>query len=282
MGALLGLAAALAFGVSDYVGGVAARRMHFLHVTLIGQSVGMLTTWVCLLAFHGRGPTTPALLWGACSGLGSAAGTLALYRGYGRGEMAVTGPLSAVGAAVIPATVGISLGDDLPLLGLAGVVLAVPAIWLMATTRGSSRARGAKRMRVGVLDGLLSGAGFGILFIALGLAGDDAGLWPLAAGQTTAWAALLIAAAVTRRPWPPLSGGPGRLAVAAGALGITATVLYFSAAHTSLLTVAAVLTSLYPGVTVALAAILLRERPTAVQLTGLALGAVAVTAIVLA
>jgi uncharacterized membrane protein len=68
--------------------------------------------------------------------------------------------------------------------------------------------------------------------------------------------------------------------LAAGGLGIAATILYFRAAHTGLLTVAAVLTSVYPGVTVALAALLLRERPTAIQWTGLAMGAVAVTAIV--
>jgi drug/metabolite transporter (DMT)-like permease len=282
MGALLGLAAALGFGVSDYVGGIAARRVHFLLVTLIGQSVGMVAVWISLLWFHGDGPTTTAVLWGACSGLGSAAGTLALYRGYGHGEMAVTGPLSAVGAAVSPAVVGISLGDDLPPLGLAGVVLALPAIWLMATTRGSSRTADAGPIRVGVVDGLLSGAGFGLLFIALGLAGDHSGLWPLAAGQMTGWLVLIVAAAVIRPPWPGLSAGSVRLSLVAGALGITATVLYFEAAHTSLLTVAAVLTSVYPGVTVVLAAVLLRERPTAVQWTGLALGATAITAIVLA
>jgi uncharacterized membrane protein len=93
---------------------------------------------------------------------------------------------------------------------------------------------------------------------------------------------LVAAAAMTRMSWAALSSAPARLSIAAGALGVTATVLYFRAAQTGLLTVAAVLTSVYPGVTVALAALLLRERPTAIQWIGLALGAVAVTAIVLA
>jgi drug/metabolite transporter (DMT)-like permease len=282
MGALLGLASALAYGISDYVGGLAARRIHFLLVTVVAGAVGVVTAWTSVIWFHGSGPSVAVVGWGACSGLGSAAGTLALYRGYGHGEMAVTGPLSAVGAAVLPAIVGISLGDRLPPLGLAGVVLAVPAIWLMSTTRGSAQPATSGRLRVGVVDGLASGLGFALLFIALGRAGDDAGLWPVAAGQSSALVVLLASASATRMPWSELRGRPGRQSLAAAALGIAATILYFRAAHTSLLTVAAVLTSVYPGVTVALAAILLRERPSRTQLSGLALGAVAVTAIVLA
>jgi uncharacterized membrane protein len=284
MGALLGLASALAFGVSDFVGGLAARRIHFMLVTLVGETVGMVTTWICLIGFHGVGPTPSAILWGAGSGLGAAFGTLALYRGFGHGEMAVTGPLSAVGAAVVPAIVGISLGDELPPIGLVGVVLAVPAIWLMSTTRGLPGSASGGRLRLGVIDGLVSGAGFGVLFVSLGLAGDDSGLWPVAAGTTVAF--VVVVAAVAGAPQLPLTsalrGQPGRQSLVAAVLGIAATILYFRAAHTSLLTVAAVLTSVYPGVTVGLAAVLLRERPTSIQWWGLGLGAVAVTAIVLA
>jgi drug/metabolite transporter (DMT)-like permease len=284
MGALLGLASAIAFGISDYVGGLAARRIHFLVVTIVGESVGVVVTWTFLVWFHGDGPTADAVLWGACSGLGSAAGTLALYRGYGHGEMAVTGPLSAVGAAVVPAVVGISTGDDLPAVGLAGVILAVPAIWLMSTTRGSEIGGAGGGIRVGVVDGLISGAGFGVLFIGLGLAGDGSGLWPVATGQTAAVglvSAVAAATGVATGGREALRGAPGRLSLAAALLGIAATILYFRAAQTSLLTVAAVLTSVYPGVTVALAAVLLHERPSRVQWAGLGLGAVAVTAIVL-
>jgi drug/metabolite transporter (DMT)-like permease len=283
MGALLGLASAIAFGISDYVGGLAARRIHFLLVTVVGESVGVVVAWTCLVWFHGDGATAQAVLWGAGSGIGAAVGTIALYRGYGHGEMAVTGPLSAVGAAVVPAIVGISTGDDLPIVGLIGVLLAVPAIWLMSTTQGSEDVASSGGIRIGVVDGLVSGAGFGVLFIGLGLAGDGSGLWPVAAGQTAAVtlvAAVAVSSGVASTARSALRGQPGRLSLIAAALGISATILYFRAAHTSLLTVAAVLTSVYPGVTVALAAILLHERPSRIQWSGLALGAVAVTAIV--
>jgi drug/metabolite transporter (DMT)-like permease len=276
MGALLGLASAFAFGVSDFMAGLAARRLHFLWVTLLGQTVGVLVAWPSTFWFGGSGPAPHAVLWGACSGIGSAIGTLALNRGYGRGEMAVVGPLSAIGAAAIPALVGVPLGDRLPLLGVCGVLLAFPAIWLMARAPGPD----SGRLRTGVVDGLVSGAGFGLLFIGLSLAGDSSGLWPVAAGQTVAITLVGLYAVGAALPLPTTSSRPTWMAVLAGGLGISATVLYFQATHESLLTIAAVLTSVYPGVTVALAAVLLHERPTRGQRLGLAVGAVAVAAIV--
>ena len=151
----------------------------------------------------------------------------------------------------------------------------------MSITKGSIEGAAGGAIRLGVIDGLLSGLGFGVLFIGLALAGDESGLWPVAAGQCAALVAVLSVASATRMPWRSLGGQPGRQSLAAAVLGIAATILYFRAAHTSLLTVAAVLTAVYPGVTVSLAAILLHERPTRIQWSGLALGAVAVTAIVL-
>lgn len=279
MSALLGLAAAVAFGISDFVAGVGSRRLHFLWVALLGQSASVALTWAALIWLHGTGPTPAAALWGACSGIGSAVGTLALYRGYGRGEMAVAGPLSAIGAAALPAVVGIALGERLDGLQVVGIALALPAIWLMAAVGGPA----GRRLRGGVVDGLVSGAGFGVLFTMLKLAGDSSGLWPVAFGQAVAVLLLVVAVAV-RRPsalsTPRASGQ--RLAVIAGILGITATLLYFAAAQSGLLSIAAVLTSLYPGVTVALAAAVLHERPAITQQAGMLLGAVSITAIVLA
>lgn len=279
MSALLGLAAAVAFGVSDFLAGVGSRRLHFLWVTLLGQSAGAAVSWLMLIWLHGAGPTPGAALWGACSGVGSAVGTLALYRGYGRGEMAVAGPLSAIGAAALPAIIGIALGERLDTLQIAGIVLALPAIWLMAASGGPT----GPRLRGGVVDGLVSGLGFGGLFTMLKLAGDGSGLWPIALGQAVA-VLLLVIAVATQRPsatsTPRASGQ--RLAVVAGVLGISATLLYFAAAQSGLLSIAAVLTSLYPGITVGLAAVMLHERPVMTQRAGMLLGAVSVTAIVLA
>jgi drug/metabolite transporter (DMT)-like permease len=279
MGALLGLAAALAYGVSDFVAGVASRRHHFMWVSLLGFVAALVVSGAAVVAQDVR-PETGALLWGALSGVGSGIGTLGLFRGYGRGEMAVAGPLSAVGAAAFPTMVGAALGERLPALGVAGVLLAFPAIWMMSR---APQEQGVPRgvARTGTVDGLISGAGFGLLFVALGQAGDGSGLWPVLAGEVVAVVLLGAVTAVRRPPWDVDRRWLG-IIVAAGLLSIVANILFFLATHRSLLTVAAVLTSLYPGVTVAMGAMLLDERPDRLQKAGLVLGAVAVTAIVVA
>jgi uncharacterized membrane protein len=277
MGALLGLAAALAYGVSDFVAGVASRRHHFMWVSLLGFVAALLVSGLAAGAQDVQ-PRATALLWGALSGVGSAIGTLGLFRGYGRGEMAVAGPLSAVGAAAFPTIVGAALGERLPVLGLLGVLLAFPAIWMMSRApQEDDVPRGVTR--AGTVDGLVSGAGFGLLFVALGQAGDGSGLWPVVAGEVVAVVLLGAVVAVRRPAWDVDRRWLG-IIVAAGLLSIAANILFFLATHRSLLTVAAVLTSLYPGVTVAMGAIWLDERPDRLQKAGLVLGAVAVTAIV--
>jgi drug/metabolite transporter (DMT)-like permease len=189
--------------------------------------------------------------------------------------MAVTGPLSAVGAAALPAAVGAVLGERLAPLGVVGVLLALPAIWLVASTGPVSD------LRSGSAEGLLSGSGFALEFVGLSRAGGDAGLWPVAVSQSTALV-LIGSWVVARRPqrlesglrrWLPLSA-------LAGGLSLCATALYFLAATHGQLTVAAVLAALYPGITVGLAAVLLRERPRRVQVLGMLIGAVAVTFVV--
>lgn len=281
MAILLGLASAIAFGVSDYLAGVLSRRLHFTLVGLISQVSATALAWASLPWTGGPRPATAALAWGALSGIGGGVGSLALYRGLGRGKMSVVGPLSSVGAAALPALAGIALGDRPSPLAIGGVLLALPAIWLVASSSGrpgGERAAGPS----GVGDGLLAGAGFGLLFIGLARAGDGAGLWPVATGQLTALVLLTVVVgvrlAMTR---PALPGGPRALLppLLVGCLSVTATLLYFLATHSGLLTIVAVLASLYPGITVLLAWLLLGERITRVQRAGLALCAVAVVAI---
>jgi drug/metabolite transporter (DMT)-like permease len=273
LGTLLGLSAALAFGLCDFVAGIASRRLSFWWVTLASLCASVAVAWVTV-AVRGEGAAAPrAVGWSVAAGVGAAVGASALYRGYGRGQMAVAGPLSAVGAAALPAVAGALLGDRLPALGFIGVVLALPAIWMMA-----GGGEGAGSVRAGVPDGLLSGAGFALEFVGLERAGGGAGLLPVAISQTTAMVLLALVVAAMRPPWRR-SSRAFSLAVLAGLLSLVATAAYFGAADEGMLTVAAVLASVYPGVTVGLAAVFLRERPGRRQLVGLALGAVAVVLI---
>ena len=275
MGIVLGLAAALLYGGSDFAGGVAARRSGWLRVTVIGSAVATAVAWAALLLSGGPGPSVHAVAWGLASGLAGGAGTLVLYRGLARGQMSVVGPVSAVGAAVVPVVVGVALGERPGLLAVAGVLVSLPAIVLVAA---SGPVRG--KLGAGLLDGLAAGVAFGILFIGLAQAGRGAGLWPVAAEQTSTLLVALAAAALSGQS-PRVPVRAAALPVFAGATSTAAAAAYFYATHFSMLAIAAVLVSLYPGVTAALARALLHERFSPAQRAGLGLCALAVAAIAL-
>ncbi len=140
MGILLALAAALLYGGSDFGGGLASRRLGSLRVSVVGSAAATVLAWATLIMVGGPGPSLRAVAWGLASGLAGGAGTLVLYRGLARGQMSVVGPLSAVGAAVVPVAAGVALGERPSLLSVAGVLVALPAIVLVAAS-GSVRGK---------------------------------------------------------------------------------------------------------------------------------------------
>lgn len=273
----LALLCAVAYGSSDFFAGLASRRMHYARVGALTQAVAAGAVWLAV-PFTGGTPTEQALVWGAVSGVGSGAGSVALYRGFSRGRMNVVGPLSGAGAAALPVCAGLLFGERPSALTLAGVVLVVPAIWLISTSGNGGAGRGG--MVEGAVDGLVAGAGFGLLFVALSRAGHDTGLWPTAVGQLVS-SAFLVAFVLAAARQVPVAGTPRQrgTAAVAGVLGAVATVAYLLAARAGLLVVVSVLAALYPAVTVLLARVVLHERNTRWQLVGLGVAAAGVVAI---
>jgi uncharacterized membrane protein len=273
MGILLGLAAAVLYGGSDFGGGLASRRLGALAVSIAGSTAATALVWVVLLLSNGPGPTGHAVVWGLVSGLGGGIGTLVLYRGLARGRMSVVGPVSAVGAAVVPVVAGLALGERPGIFGAVGVLLALPAIALVAA---NGSARGILRTALG--DGLIAGVAFGMMFVGLAQAGGHAGLWPVAAEQTSSLLVILGAKFRSGERLGLTVRNIG-LPIAAGVSGMAATLTYFYATHFGMLATVAILTSLYPGVTVALARVITQERFGMAQRIGFGLCAMAVVAI---
>ena len=270
---LLALGSAVAYGLSDFVGGILARRARVFAVAVVGQSVSTAGTGVAALLFPGE-PATPDWIWGGVAGVGSGLGAVFLYRGLASGRMSVVAPLSAVAAALLPVAVGFISGERPTIVTWLGVVCAFPAIWLVA--RAADPAPGDERPRhAGVADGLLAGLGFGALFTALGQVDAGAGLGPLALAQATSVVAIMVLAITLRHPWLPRYRAEAAASIA-GLLGALATSLFLLSTQSGLLTVAAVLTSLYPAATVLLAALLLHERIRRSQGVGLLLAGTAV------
>lgn len=278
MAVLLALYSAIAYGLSDFVGGLVSRRTSAWPVAVVGQlSAGVCTAGAALTV--AGSPTPGDFAWALLAGVGSGVGTGFLYRGFAAGRMGVVAPVSAVGAAVVPVLAGTLGGERLSLVVWTGIVLAMPGIWLVASTPDELPAPEGtateESLAAGVLDGVLAGLGFGVLFAALGQVPDGAGLWPLTLAQAVSLPVVVLLATGMRAAWLPRARHTW-WALLAGPLGATATLAFLLAAQAGFLTVAGVLASLYPATTVLLAALVLRERIHRAQGVGLGLCALAI------
>ena len=268
---LLALLGAVSYGVSDFIGGLASRRTSVWPVAIL-SCVGSLVGAVVLALLVPGDPTASHLWWGALAGIGAGAGTAFLYRGLSGGRMGVVAPVSGVGATVIPVLVGVWGGERPSAVVWVGMVVALPGIWLVSREESSTSATAG---RSGLLEGLLAGVGFGILFAALGQVPEGAGYWPLAAAEVAAVLTVVVACLALGGQVVPHAGEQW-WGLASGLLAAAAGVLFLLATHRGLLTVSSVLISLYPAFTVLLASLVLRERIHQVQAAGLALCGVAI------
>ncbi len=291
---VLALASAIGYGGSDFAAGLASRSASVIQVTLYASAVSALTVAAALPFAASPGPGAAALAWGFAAGAGGTLGAFALYLGFRHAAFSVAGPLSAVGAAGFSVLAGLLLGERPTALALAGIALALPAIvgvsWsavsgtdAAAASAGDAPPRAAAasgRPAAGVGLGLVAGACFALLFIGLDRAGSGSGLWPVAAAGAGELVAALAAAAAVRS-FRLGDTRSRRLAVLTGAAGAAGTILFFFATHQGFLAVTAVLTSLYPAVTIVLARTMLGERLTVLRLAGLAMagGCVALIAL---
>ncbi|HSP36170.1 MAG TPA: DMT family transporter [Frankiaceae bacterium] len=277
MGILLGLLAAVTYGAADFFAGVGSRRLAPGPITVLVQTAAVATAGVNVLLVPGVAPTGHVLVWGVVGGVGSALGTLALYRGMALGAMSPVATCSAVLAAIVPAAVGVATGDRLSFLVALGIGIAVPAIALVSWQGGAAATTG---LGSGVVYGAVAGLGFGLLFVALDQAGTGSGAWPLLPSAATALLLVLPFARGAGRPnasWRI----PALLGLGAGLLGGVSNLLFLRATGVGQLAVVAVLTSLYPVATVVLARVVLHERWTRVQAAGLAISAGAVVLVTL-
>jgi drug/metabolite transporter (DMT)-like permease len=191
--------------------------------------------------------------------------------------MNVISPVTAVLAAIVPVVVGVCIGERPRLAAWFGIVLGLAAITLVSRT-SEENPHGRTGPRILALA-LLSGLGFGFYFVLLARAGNHSGLWSLVFSRYAS-ALLIVPLARSRGALTTL---PGRrtagIVVVAGACDALANMFFLLATHTGLLSLASVLTSLYPVTTVVLAVAVLREHTSPVQRAGLVLAAGAIVLI---
>ena len=264
--------------MSDFVGGLASRRVAALRVVLVSYPVAMVLLTLLALAFGGE-VSSGAILWGGLCGISQAFGVWWFYAALGSGPISVVSPLTAVLVAGVPVGVGVALGERPSAVAYAGIAVALLAVVLVSReVRDEDSTPHRFTTKVAWLT-VGSGLAFGLNFVLIHQAPVEARLWPLVFARISASALVLLIAIVTRNLVVP-SGVPLRLALAAGVLDTVSNVAMLLALQASMLSLASVLMALYPAATVMLAMVVLRERVTRWQALGMvsALFAVAMIA----
>ena len=170
--------------------------------------------------------------------------------------------------AAIPVLIGLALGERPGVLAWAGIGMAVPAIVLLAA--GPAEHPGKGVARGALLMGAAAGIGFGLFFFLISRTSPGSGLWPLAAARLATITSVVLVAVLTRRSLRPGREGFS-IVLLSGALDMGANIAFLLASRIGLLSITAVVTSLYPGPTVLLALLVFRERLTVPRVLGLTL-----------
>lgn len=302
---LLGLAGALIYGSADFLGGIASRRISPIKVTAISAFSGLA---VLLLAFPlvGGDWSLPAVSLGALSGVSGALAISLLYACLARGPMSVLSPITAVVSAIVPLGWGLLGGERLSLTGYAGLLLALIAVVLIAVVPEKGPARTEP---VGIAMAVGSGVMIGIFLVIIDATPPESGLVPLILNRLvngvlmTGAVATVAMYARSRRIAAAAGAGAGasaatasssrwtlgraarlglQLALLCGAVDAAANTLLLLAIRIGELSVVSVLTAMYPAGTILLAAIVLGERITPVQIVGLVLALIAAGMLALA
>ncbi|HZY75661.1 MAG TPA: DMT family transporter [Jatrophihabitantaceae bacterium] len=277
MTVVLGLAAAIAYGLGDFVGAFASRRHSAVTVLLHSYPVGAVLMLLMLPAFPGS-VDGRVVGFGIAGGVAGLVGVVIMYGLMVIAPMNVISPVTAVLAAIVPVIFGVLVGERPHLIAWFGIAIGIAAVLLVSRTT-EDHPHGKIAMRVLALA-FVAGLGFGFYFIFLARAGNDSGLWPLVISRIAS-ALLIVPLAQRRNAIMAIRGRMLAITVLAGACDALANMFFLLASRHGLLSLASVLTSLYPAVTVILAVGLLHEHTSKVQRAGLGLAAASIVLITL-
>jgi uncharacterized membrane protein len=276
---LFGLSTALCWGTADYIGGTASRRVGAYGMTLGTISGGLLLLLPIALLLHEAPIDSSSWLWSMLAGAFDAVGILLLYLAMTSGRLSLVAPVSALTTATLPVVFGM-MTQGIPAANvIIGLFLALAAVWLV-----SQSAEPVEQGRLRLADlrlPLLSGSCLGIFLILMHTGSSEALLWPMVAVRCGGVATLLLCFRAFKVA--PTGGGglPWSLLALNALLDVGGNGFYILAAQAGRMDVAAVLSALYPGTTVFLAWLLLKEKIGRQQFAGLfvALGAIVLLAL---
>ena len=263
LGVVLALASAAVWGAGDFSGGLAARKAGQLQVLTLAALSGMVMLLASAALRGERFPSGEIVLWAGLAGLSGTVGLACLYRGLSLGNAAMVAPTAAVITAALPVVFTLITAGRPKLTQLAGFVVAMAGIWMVAAPSGSiDVSRGGFRLA------LLAGVGFGGFLILIGQVPSGPIFVPAAVARTLMLIAVVVLIWRKHQPLPALTSNPA--ALVAGLFDAGGNVFYLFAKEYTRLDVAAVLSSLYPVTTVLLAHVVSKEPVSRIQWLGMA------------
>lgn len=264
---LFGLASALSWGAGDFTGGLAARRVGAYRSVFYAELIGIIFLFLMIVLIGETMPGTRTMLFSALAGMMGTVGLMLLYHAMSVGMMSIAAPVSALLAAALPVAVGI-FTEGLPdVFTVIGFGFALLAVWMISQSEG-----GVKDILSHLSDlklPLLAGLGFGFYFVLMHEATGSGGavIWPMVFSRAGGMALITTYLLVTRSDWKI---GLNALPIISvnGILDLGGNFFFILAGQAGRLDVASVLSSLFPGATVILAWIFLKERLNRNQWTG--------------
>jgi drug/metabolite transporter (DMT)-like permease len=263
---LLALGASLAWGVSDFVGPWQGRALGTFRV-LLWVEISGLAAGAVVVGARGEGPKGAAVLLAVPAAISGTLGLYAYYRGMAIGAMSVVAPIAGA-SAIVPVVFGIATGDRPATVQYAGMACAVVGVILASLEHQAGK---RPRLAAGVGLALLAAVGFGLYFPPMHAAGEADPFWASLVFRIVSTSVVLAAVAV-RRPALRLGGWKLLIVLGVGLGDMLGNVLFAASAEEGgLVSLTSVLASLYPIVTVLLAAAVLHERIASVQRLGVVL-----------
>jgi drug/metabolite transporter (DMT)-like permease len=263
MAAVLALGGALCWGVGDFLGGLASRRLAVLTVLAVSQAIGLLGLLVWVLASGDAFPGIVELMPAAAAGIAGLVGLGALYRGLAIAAMGIVAPISAA-SPIVPLAVDAAHGDVPGALQWLGIALVLAGIAILSREPSSG---GERRFAAGAGLAVLAAVGFGLFVVGLDAGADESATWAVVAARAASVSVAVVAALLLSTSLrPPRSVLP--MLIGVGVFDTAANVFVATATTHGAPGIVAVLSALYPVVTVVLAWLVLGERLSAAKRTG--------------
>ena len=273
----LGLLAALGWGAGDFTGGIASRKTGAYRTVLYGEVIGIFVLFFVIAIFSEPIPDLRSWLFAMLAGALGTLGLVLLYHAMTLGLMSIATPVSALLAAALPVVVGI-FREGLPAwTTFIGFGFALFAVWMIS--QGEDGVTDILAHLADLKLPLIAGIGFGSYFVFMHEATSTGStIWPMVASRSGGLILITVYMLVTRSSWKVEDASAWPIITLNGILDISGNVFFILAGQMGRLDVSAVLSSLFPGATVILAWIFLKERLSLNQWIGIA---AALTAIVL-